>query len=249
MAAARDRVEHLLARSPAVIYSFKATGDYAPTFISQNVKDLLGYDREEYLEQPGFLAQPRASRGPAAHREGLCAAVRGGPSRQRVPIPQEGRQLLLDQRRSAAAPRCGGRSDRGRRCMERHHGAQAARRSPGRRAGPPRAPAVVCACGHLQLQGDGRFRADLRQREHQELAWLRAARVPRERGFLARPRPSRRPRRSRGRVRPPVQERPPHGRVPVSQEGRHLLLGERRAATDPRQGRPAASRSLAPGAT
>ena len=54
VAAARDRVEHLLARSPAVIYSFRATGDYAPTFISQNVKDLLGYDREEYLNSPDF---------------------------------------------------------------------------------------------------------------------------------------------------------------------------------------------------
>lgn len=52
--AAHDRVEHLLARSPAVIYSFKAAGDYAPTFISQNVKDLLGYDREEYLESADF---------------------------------------------------------------------------------------------------------------------------------------------------------------------------------------------------
>ena len=47
-------IEHLLASSPAVIYSFKATGDYAPTFISQNVKDLLGYDREEYLDSPDF---------------------------------------------------------------------------------------------------------------------------------------------------------------------------------------------------
>ena len=54
VAAARERIEHLLASSPAVIYSFKATGDYAPTFISQNVKDLLGYDREEYLDSPDF---------------------------------------------------------------------------------------------------------------------------------------------------------------------------------------------------
>ncbi len=53
-AAAQDRVEYLLACSPAVIYSFKATGDYRPTFISQNVKDLLGYEREEYLESPDF---------------------------------------------------------------------------------------------------------------------------------------------------------------------------------------------------
>ena len=53
-AAARERVEYLLSSSPAVIYSFLATGDYAPTFISQNVKDLLGYDREEYLESADF---------------------------------------------------------------------------------------------------------------------------------------------------------------------------------------------------
>ncbi len=53
-AAAQDRVEYLLTCSPAVIYSFKATGDYGPTFISQNVKDLLGYEREEYLESPDF---------------------------------------------------------------------------------------------------------------------------------------------------------------------------------------------------
>jgi adenylate cyclase len=54
IAAAQKRIEHLLASSPAVIYSFKATGDYGPTFISQNVKDLLGYDREEYLNSPDF---------------------------------------------------------------------------------------------------------------------------------------------------------------------------------------------------
>jgi adenylate cyclase len=53
-AAARDRIEYLLAKSPAVIYSFKASGDYAPTFISQNVKDLLGYEPEEYLRSPDF---------------------------------------------------------------------------------------------------------------------------------------------------------------------------------------------------
>ena len=53
-AAAQDRVEYLLTCSPAVIYSFKATGDYGPTFISQNVKDLLGYEREEYLGSPDF---------------------------------------------------------------------------------------------------------------------------------------------------------------------------------------------------
>jgi adenylate cyclase len=53
-AAANERVQHLLARSPAVIYAFEASGDYKPTFISQNIKDLLGYEREEYLQSPDF---------------------------------------------------------------------------------------------------------------------------------------------------------------------------------------------------
>jgi adenylate cyclase len=52
--ATRRRLEHLVAHSPAVIYSFKATGDYAPTFISKNVKDLLGYETQEYLASPDF---------------------------------------------------------------------------------------------------------------------------------------------------------------------------------------------------
>ncbi|MBZ9604323.1 PAS domain-containing protein [Phyllobacterium sp. KW56] len=53
-AAAQDRVSYLLTCVPAVIYSFKATGDFWPTFISPNVKDLLGYEREDYLESPDF---------------------------------------------------------------------------------------------------------------------------------------------------------------------------------------------------
>jgi PAS domain S-box-containing protein len=54
VAAARQRVADLLASSPAVIYSFKATGDYAPTFISENIERLLGYKPNEYLENPDF---------------------------------------------------------------------------------------------------------------------------------------------------------------------------------------------------
>jgi PAS domain S-box-containing protein len=53
-AAARARIARLLACSPAVIYSFKATGDYTPTYISENIRDLLGYDSDEYLQSPEF---------------------------------------------------------------------------------------------------------------------------------------------------------------------------------------------------
>jgi len=54
LVAAQNRLVHVLVSSPSVIYSFKATGDYGPTFISDNVKDLLGYEPNDYLESPDF---------------------------------------------------------------------------------------------------------------------------------------------------------------------------------------------------
>ena len=51
---ARNRLSILLETAPSVIYSFKAKDDYAPTFISENIKRLLGYRPEEYLKNPEF---------------------------------------------------------------------------------------------------------------------------------------------------------------------------------------------------
>jgi PAS domain-containing protein len=53
-AEAHARLSQLLASSPAVIYSYKATGDFAPTFVSQNIRDWLGYEPQQYLEHPDF---------------------------------------------------------------------------------------------------------------------------------------------------------------------------------------------------
>ena len=53
-AAAYAKLSQLLTTSPAVIYSYKATGDFAPTFVSENIKDWLGYEPHEYLEDPDF---------------------------------------------------------------------------------------------------------------------------------------------------------------------------------------------------
>ncbi len=53
-AAAHARLSQLLTSSPAVIYSYNATGDFAPTFVSQNITDWLGYEPKEYLEHSDF---------------------------------------------------------------------------------------------------------------------------------------------------------------------------------------------------
>jgi PAS domain S-box-containing protein len=53
-AAARERLSTLLETVPAVIYSFKARDDFAPTFISENIKRVFGYHSDEYLENADF---------------------------------------------------------------------------------------------------------------------------------------------------------------------------------------------------
>jgi len=53
-AAAQERLVRLLSSSPAVIYSFKASGDFSPTFVSENISTVFGYTPAEYLENPSF---------------------------------------------------------------------------------------------------------------------------------------------------------------------------------------------------
>jgi adenylate cyclase len=51
---AQDRIGRLLSSAPAVVYSYKATGDFAPTFVSENIRERLGYEPQEYLENADF---------------------------------------------------------------------------------------------------------------------------------------------------------------------------------------------------
>src|SRR5262249_16018423 len=54
VAATRAHIDKLLASSPAVISSFRASGDFRPTYVSQNIKDWLGYEQRDYLDSPDF---------------------------------------------------------------------------------------------------------------------------------------------------------------------------------------------------
>jgi PAS domain S-box-containing protein len=51
---AKSRLEHLLTSSTAVIYTCKADGDFGATFISENVKDQLGYKPDDFISNSGF---------------------------------------------------------------------------------------------------------------------------------------------------------------------------------------------------
>jgi PAS domain S-box-containing protein len=52
----KERLEFLLASSPAMIYSSKPYRDYDSTFISKNIEAILGYKPEEVISTPSFWA-------------------------------------------------------------------------------------------------------------------------------------------------------------------------------------------------
>ncbi|MGL5032319.1 MAG: PAS domain-containing protein, partial [Microcystaceae cyanobacterium] len=52
----RERFQFLLASSPTIIYSCKPYGDYGATFMSENIKAILGYTPEEFVTQENFWA-------------------------------------------------------------------------------------------------------------------------------------------------------------------------------------------------
>ncbi len=54
---ANARLEQVLKASPAIIYRCDLKGDAViPTFVSSNVKEQLGYEVEDYIEDPGWWA-------------------------------------------------------------------------------------------------------------------------------------------------------------------------------------------------
>ena len=138
--AARARLAQLLASSPAVIYSFKASGDFRPTFVSQNIKELARLRAERISRQPGLLAQLRApgrlggSKASSASFSSRAATPSNtGSSRRTASI-------------AGSATNCGSsvterRAGRGGRLVERHHGPQGGGRGRGGDPGPCRAAA------------------------------------------------------------------------------------------------------------
>ena len=52
--ATKARLEQLLTSGPAAIYTVEAKGNFAPTYISDNVRGLVGWEPRQFLETPRF---------------------------------------------------------------------------------------------------------------------------------------------------------------------------------------------------
>jgi PAS domain S-box-containing protein len=50
----KERLEHVLSSSSAVIFTERTSDDYGATFISENIAQLVGYKSSDFIENPGF---------------------------------------------------------------------------------------------------------------------------------------------------------------------------------------------------
>ena len=76
----RERLRFLISASPAVLFTRKCGGEHAPTWMSDNVRDLTGYPPGKFLATPGFWAEriePADRSGVMAHLAGANAAEEG----------------------------------------------------------------------------------------------------------------------------------------------------------------------------
>lgn len=48
------RLQFLMSSTPAIIYSLRAGSDFATTFLSPNIRDVLGYEPADVIADPGF---------------------------------------------------------------------------------------------------------------------------------------------------------------------------------------------------
>ena len=75
----RQRLQYLLAVSPAIIYTTKATGDYGCTFVSENLRAIMGYSPQEMTTDPkGWPERLHPEDAQRAFSEMLPLIGRGG---------------------------------------------------------------------------------------------------------------------------------------------------------------------------
>jgi PAS domain S-box-containing protein len=75
----RQRLQYLLAVSPAIIYTTKASGDYSCTFVSENLRAIMGYTPDKMTTDPkGWPDHLHPDDAPRVLNEMLPLISRGG---------------------------------------------------------------------------------------------------------------------------------------------------------------------------
>ena len=75
---ARERLQYLLTVTPGIIYVNKASGDYACTFVSENVDQIMGFAAWEMFEDSNFWSERLHPEDASRILEELAPLIQGG---------------------------------------------------------------------------------------------------------------------------------------------------------------------------
>jgi PAS domain S-box-containing protein len=101
---ARERFQYLLTVTPGIIYTTQASGEYACTFVSENVDPIMGFSPWEMLEDPGlWFSRLHPDDAPRVAAE-MAPPHRARRWESRVSVPQQSRKLYLDPRHLQGHP-------------------------------------------------------------------------------------------------------------------------------------------------
>ena len=120
----RQRLQYLLAVSPAIIYTTKATGDYACTFVSENLRAIMGYTPQEMTTDPkGWPDHLHPDDAPRAFGDMQPLIGRGGGSVEYRFRHRDGHYIWIQDTFKVVYDDAGRPLESGRR-LGRHHHAQ-----------------------------------------------------------------------------------------------------------------------------
>ena len=74
----QERMEYLLKESPAVVYTAQARYPYATTFISENIRSVMGYEPDEHLQNSSFWLEHIHPEDVDAAQEAMLLQVKKG---------------------------------------------------------------------------------------------------------------------------------------------------------------------------
>jgi PAS domain S-box-containing protein len=77
--ASEERLKFLLTETPAIIYALRAGGDFGATFLSDNVRGVLGYEPAAFIADPGFWLEHVHPDDRAAAQAGVAQLTVGVP--------------------------------------------------------------------------------------------------------------------------------------------------------------------------
>jgi PAS domain S-box-containing protein len=124
-----EQLEHLLKTGPMAIYRCEPRADYPATFISENVKNQLGYEAHEFTDDPRFWARHiHPDDAPRVFSEISTLFERGHHTHEYRFLHEDGSyrwMLPLDARRVEAHTRRGGEPAGYHWQLDRHNRAQA----------------------------------------------------------------------------------------------------------------------------